>query len=98
VAGVCLGMSGVDRPNDKLKVVSWVNELLPTLKHSYKSGEETDSQLSDSSILVYNDAVAALASGTKGQLYGAVVISGTGTIVVGYARDQVTNTRSGGWG
>lgn len=91
-------MSGVDRPNDKLKVVGWIKELIPTLKSSYSNGTETDSQLTESEILVYNDAVAALASGTKGVLYGVVVISGTGMIVVGYASDNVTNARSGGWG
>ncbi|MCB0053227.1 MAG: ROK family protein [Caldilinea sp.] len=46
---------------------------------------------------VDNDAVAALASGTGGDLYGVVVISGTGMIVLGI--DRAGNRgRAGGWG
>ncbi|MBU6349566.1 MAG: hypothetical protein KGS73_05405 [Chloroflexi bacterium] len=44
-----------------------------------------------------NDAVAALASGTGGELYGVVVVSGTGMIVLGVdAAGQ--RQRAGGWG
>lgn len=48
-------------------------------------------------ISVYNDSVAALASGTGGQLYGIVVISGTGMIVLGY-NEQGERHRAAGWG
>lgn len=34
-----------------------------------------------------NDAVAALASGTAGRLYGCVVVAGTGTIALGFGED-----------
>lgn len=47
--------------------------------------------------LIYNDALVALASGTGGELYGAVVISGTGMIVYGIDASGQTR-RAGGWG
>ncbi len=47
--------------------------------------------------LVYNDAVIALAAGTQGNLYGVVLISGTGMIVYGFNRDG-QEARAGGWG
>ena len=46
---------------------------------------------------IQNDAVIALASGTKGALYGIVIISGTGMIAYGFdahGREE----RVGGWG
>jgi len=46
---------------------------------------------------VDNDAVAALASGTGGDLFGVVVISGTGMIVLGIDRAG-NRQRAGGWG
>jgi len=46
---------------------------------------------------IHNDAVAALASGTEGVLYGIVVISGTGMIAYGY-NSKGEFTRAGGWG
>jgi N-acetylglucosamine kinase-like BadF-type ATPase len=46
---------------------------------------------------VDNDAVAALASGTGGDLYGVVIISGTGMIVFGIDA-QGRRRRAGGWG
>ena len=46
---------------------------------------------------VDNDAVAALASGTGGDLYGVVVISGTGMIVFGVDTSG-RRRRAGGWG
>lgn len=45
---------------------------------------------------IHNDAVAALASGTKGVLRGIVVISGTGMIAYGF-KDGAAE-RAGGWG
>jgi len=44
---------------------------------------------------IQNDGVIALVSGTK-KLYGIVIISGTGAIVVGINNDQVY--RASGWG
>ncbi len=47
--------------------------------------------------LIHNDALIALASGTGGDLYGVVVISGTGMIVYGIDGSGQTR-RAGGWG
>ena len=81
VQGIGLGMAGVDRPSDKERIKSWLHEALPASVHT----------------TICNDAVIALASGTKGKLFGVVVISGTGTISVGF--DEHGNTkRAAGWG
>eukprot|EP01113_Clastostelium_recurvatum_P017770 TRINITY_DN2097_c0_g1_i1.p1 TRINITY_DN2097_c0_g1~~TRINITY_DN2097_c0_g1_i1.p1 ORF type:complete len:276 (-),score=41.87 TRINITY_DN2097_c0_g1_i1:238-1029(-) len=80
VAGVCLGMSGVDRPEDKALMTLWVKEVLPHVQLS-----------------IHNDAVAALATGTEGRLYGVVVISGTGMIAYGFNK-QGESARAAGFG
>jgi len=80
VAGICLSMSGVDRPADKQLVRSWIAPILPEAR-----------------VDVHNDAVAALVSGTDGNLFGLVVISGTGTITYGVNKEGET-TRAAGWG
>lgn len=80
VAGICLSMSGVDRPADKQLMRSWITPILPKAR-----------------IDVHNDAVAALVSGTDGNLFGLVVISGTGTITYGVNKEGET-TRAAGWG
>lgn len=46
---------------------------------------------------IVNDAVIALAAGTAGELFGVVVISGTGMIALGYNRGG-ERVRAGGWG
>jgi N-acetylglucosamine kinase-like BadF-type ATPase len=46
---------------------------------------------------VQNDALVALASGTGGEFFGVVAISGTGMIVYGVNRAG-TRRRAGGWG
>ncbi len=48
-------------------------------------------------ISVYNDSVAALASGTGGKLHGIVAVSGTGMIVLGYS-ERGERQRAAGWG
>ena len=53
--------------------------------------------LPDVPALIHNDAVIALASGTGGQLYGVVLISGTGMIAMGFNRAG-ERRRAGGWG
>jgi N-acetylglucosamine kinase-like BadF-type ATPase len=80
VEGICLGMSGVDRPDDKQVVLAWMKEVLPKATAS-----------------ITNDAVVALASGTGGNLHGIVVISGTGTIALGYKNGEGPK-RAQGWG
>jgi len=87
VRGICLGMAGVDRVEDKSKVRNWISELFT--KAAYR-GE-------NSLIKIENDAVIALSSGTSGSLYGVVVISGTGMISYGLDK-QGNERRSGGWG
>ncbi|MEZ4710438.1 MAG: BadF/BadG/BcrA/BcrD ATPase family protein [Caldilineaceae bacterium] len=46
---------------------------------------------------IYNDAIIALASGTRGRLFGIVIVSGTGMIVYGFAENG-DEARAGGWG
>jgi len=82
VLGIGLGVSGADRPSDADRIRGWVRPLFPK---------------EDVPILVHNDGVIALSSGTKGVLDGVVVISGTGTICIGYTKDG-NHTRVSGWG
>jgi N-acetylglucosamine kinase-like BadF-type ATPase len=54
-------------------------------------------QFPSAALAIHNDAVIALASGTRGEIFGVVLISGTGMIVYGF--DQKGNRqRAGGWG
>ena len=62
---MCLCMSGVDSAADAERLRELVQQSL--------------SLPSAASVLVTNDAVGALASGTGGHLHGAVLIAGTGT-------------------
>ena len=82
VACVCLGMSGVDRPEDKVKVRSWVRKIF---------GPELP-------VMVSNDAQIALSNGTHGKLDGVVLICGTGTIALGYNGATGEHFRAAGWG
>jgi len=74
VQGICLGMAGVDRPQDKEKLDKWVRQILPN---------------KDLKVRIENDGVIALVSGTK-KLHGIVVISGTGSIVIAANNGVVT--------
>jgi len=47
---------------------------------------------------VYNDAIAALTTGTKGKLEGIVTISGTGMITVGFSPGSMEQLRASGMG
>mmetsp|Transcript_16023 Transcript_16023/g.48133 ORF Transcript_16023/g.48133 Transcript_16023/m.48133 type:complete len:342 (+) Transcript_16023:50-1075(+) len=85
VCGVCLCMSGVDRPCDVELTSAWVRELL--------GGQHTSCQ-----IRVHNDAYGPLAAGTGGELYGVVLIAGTGMIAFGVKDDGQRTERTGGWG
>lgn len=71
VRAVCLGLSGVNHPNDQEKMLNWLRNIFP----------------SDVKLYVRNDAVAALASGTLGKLSGCVLIAGTGSICYGFTED-----------
>eukprot|EP00271_Cylindrocystis_brebissonii_P010484 TRINITY_DN26678_c0_g1_i1.p1 TRINITY_DN26678_c0_g1~~TRINITY_DN26678_c0_g1_i1.p1 ORF type:complete len:366 (+),score=39.95 TRINITY_DN26678_c0_g1_i1:222-1319(+) len=81
VRAVCLGMAGIDTPADAVPVRGWMRTVFP-------SGEVE--------IAVHNDSVAALASGTGGQLRGAaVLISGTGCIAFGVSKEGQTARAAG---
>jgi N-acetylglucosamine kinase-like BadF-type ATPase len=94
LVGVAFGMSGVDRPHDKELVRSWVPSLLESISTQF----QTVSVQENPSVLIYNDAVSAMSSGTLGVLKDSlVIISGTGMIVTGSA-DGTNFVRTGGWG
>lgn len=71
VRAVCLGISGVNHPKDKEKILNWLR----------------DTFLARVKIYVHNDALAALASGTMGKLHGCVLIAGTGSISYGITEE-----------
>ncbi|XP_074276698.1 uncharacterized protein LOC141600371 isoform X2 [Silene latifolia] len=81
VRAVCLAISGVNHPNDQERILNWLRKLFSGVVQLY----------------VYNDAVAALASGTMGKLHGCVLISGTGSISYGI-REDGKEARAGGGG
>ncbi|XP_024517373.1 N-acetyl-D-glucosamine kinase isoform X1 [Selaginella moellendorffii] len=86
VQAVCVGISGVDTRDDEERMLSWLSapfhwQLFPRTSH----------------IFAYNDAVAALASGTLGKLHGCVLVVGTGTIAYGFTSDG-RKTRCSGYG
>jgi len=93
VEAIALGMSGVDRPQDRIKVQGWMKELFPKLVRPEAKPDVYDEE---SAIRVHNDGTIALSAGTKGILEGVVVISGTGTISIAYRNG--TSSRSAGWG
>uniref|UniRef100_A0A2P2JZ10 N-acetyl-D-glucosamine kinase n=2 Tax=Rhizophora mucronata TaxID=61149 RepID=A0A2P2JZ10_RHIMU len=71
VRAVCLAVSGVNHATDEQRILNWLRYIFPSHVQLY----------------VQNDAVAALASGTMGKLYGCVLIAGTGTIAYGFTED-----------
>jgi len=78
-AAICLGIAGVDRPDDAKVVRSIMRRI----------GFQAR-------VLVVNDALVALESGTPGEP-GVVIISGTGSIA--YGRNAAREAaRAGGWG
>nr|GEY05403.1 N-acetyl-D-glucosamine kinase-like [Tanacetum cinerariifolium] len=68
---VCLAVSGVNDPTDQERILSWLRAIFPD----------------DVKCFIHNDVVAAMASGTIGNLHGYVLIAGTGTIAYGYTKD-----------
>jgi len=90
VSGVCLGMSGVDRPDDKKQVTQWIQQIF--------AGNNNLDSLLKNGLLIHNDGVTAIASGTWGILTNSmVVISGTGSICIGSTNGD-NFARTGGWG
>uniref|UniRef100_A0A166EUP3 N-acetyl-D-glucosamine kinase n=1 Tax=Daucus carota subsp. sativus TaxID=79200 RepID=A0A166EUP3_DAUCS len=80
VRAVCLGVSGVNHPNDQERILNWLRNIFPSHVKLY----------------VQNDAVAALASGTMGKLHGCVLIAGTGSISYGFTEDGREARAAGG--
>ncbi|CAK9161571.1 unnamed protein product [Ilex paraguariensis] len=80
VRAVCLGVSGVNHPNDQERILNWLRDIFPGHVKLY----------------VRNDSVAALASGTMGKLHGCVLIAGTGTISYGFTEDGREARAAGG--
>lgn len=78
VESICLGLSGVDRPEDKKLVFEWMKEFSENIK-----------------IRIESDPYTNLSSGTLGKLNGMIIISGTGSVVLG--TDGKRNERAGGW-
>ena len=93
VRAVALGMSGVDRPADRVKVQGWMRALFP---HLARPGAPADVYDDAAPIRVHNDGTIALSCGTRGVLEGAVVICGTGTIALAYRGGA--RARAAGWG
>ena len=88
VQGVCLGLSGVDRPPDVALVETWMRQLKAPAAPA--QGTAPACLPVDCEVIIHNDAVAALASGTLGALEGVVVISGTGMIAYVGKRQRET--------
>ena len=80
LSAICIGASGVDRPDDRTRMQAWLAELAP-----------------QAATAIHNDAVVALSAGTGGDVYGLVLISGTGMIVYGFDRAGHSR-RAGGTG
>jgi N-acetylglucosamine kinase-like BadF-type ATPase len=78
----CLGMSGVDREPEKKR---WTEVACSALHVGLEN------------VIVSNDAVTALASGTGGFLKGVAVIAGTGTIAIAMNPGSIS-CRAQGWG
>jgi N-acetylglucosamine kinase-like BadF-type ATPase len=81
VGAICCGISGCDTPANVVTYRSWVVQ---------------DTSVAEANVLIFNDSVSALSSGTLGKMHGIVAISGTGMIVCGMNGAQTV--RSGGWG
>ena len=73
-----MGVSGCNTPTDAAMLVGWVSELF-----SSTGGEQRPV------ITSYNDSIAALASGTSGELHGIVVIAGTGQMAKGFNKHNL---------
>ncbi|KAL9642241.1 hypothetical protein ABK040_007241 [Willaertia magna] len=86
VKAICLGLSGVDRSDDIQLVKEWMNELLLENNKECK-------------VYIFNDAIAAICSGTLGKLENSMcLIAGTGSICLGTNNNGESFIRSGGWG
>jgi hypothetical protein len=106
-------MAGVNRPDDIEMVTAWLREHFPdphTALYIHSDAGINHPAVAIvlllwALLIAYNNVhcrcmvivVTALASGTQGKLHGIVLISGTGTIAMGY-KDINTTARAAGWG
>lgn len=98
IGRLLLSMSGADRPEDVHRIRQWVLRAIASYNTSHSSCPCQLFADDEERIDVKSDAIAALMSGTPDQeLYGAVVISGTGMVVFAFPRDREPS-RAGGWG
>jgi N-acetylglucosamine kinase-like BadF-type ATPase len=83
VKRVCLSMSGVHTPDDKLTYHSWTIDI---------------PEIAGAGVIVCNDVYAALASGTEGLVQGIVCIAGTGMNCFGKHPISKDEWHAGGMG
>ena len=110
VKGICLCLSGTDRQEDKEMVKRWFTEdnkrRIRVLDISGRVTPPTTDDNNDDSecvLIIENDSLSALCSGTGGDRNGIVLIAGTGTIAVAYKSftnvdSQTLSVRAAGWG
>lgn len=89
IAGICAGLAGAGRTEDRQQLL---RALSPLIRSSLKKVAASDPV----PVRVVHDGVIALEAGFPGRS-GIVVISGTGSIVYGRKNDG-TVERVGGWG
>ena len=73
-----MGISGCNTPTDAAMLEGWVGELFTSTEYEKRP-----------IIRSYNDSVAALVSGTNGELHGIVVIAGTGQMAKGFNKHNL---------
>ena len=100
VAAVVLTCAGVDRDADKARWVDAIANRCRGCRGAVStSASKQDEKITTTNIVVDNDAIGALASGTEGDLRsgGAVLVAGTGTIAFGVTPSG-HRARAAGWG
>jgi N-acetylglucosamine kinase-like BadF-type ATPase len=89
VRAIVLSISGCNNAADAARMEQWLAPLFPNaITHSTATSSSASAAAVSSTpctlISCYNDSIAALLSGTSGQLSGLCVISGTGMIAKGF--------------
>ncbi len=88
IAGICLGLAGVGRPEDVPVVEDFLKEIIASIPLKWVLWPE--------SIVICSDSAIALVGGI-GDAVGIAVMAGTGSQVFGQNRHGLTK-RVGGWG